>query len=152
MIDATLQDSIRRSGVVPVSGSVPSVGMEWMIVDNGMAICWDPIQRNGLWCTTWCGASLAVLKHICCQTHMLSNTVCCDCHRCRVPHSQLYIRAVYPFHIYDIYPFQGFIYLFYVSVSLISSCVLDPQFGIHYTSIYTCVMRPYDYTCVMLYI
>jgi hypothetical protein len=35
---AALQDSIRRSGVVPVSGSVPSVGMGWMIVDNGMAI------------------------------------------------------------------------------------------------------------------
>ena len=33
-----LQDSIRRSGVVPVSGSVPSVGMGWMIVLTGMAI------------------------------------------------------------------------------------------------------------------
>ena len=37
-LQPTLQDSIRRSGVVPVSGSVPSVGMGWMIVLTGMAI------------------------------------------------------------------------------------------------------------------
>ena len=33
-----LQDSNRRSGVVPVSGSVPSVGMGWVIPTIGMAI------------------------------------------------------------------------------------------------------------------
>jgi hypothetical protein len=40
MTVSALQDSIRRSGVVPVSGSVPSVGMGWMIVDNGMGPEW----------------------------------------------------------------------------------------------------------------
>jgi hypothetical protein len=33
-----LQDSNLRSGVVPGSGSVPSVGMGWVILDFGMAI------------------------------------------------------------------------------------------------------------------
>ena len=33
-----LQNSNRRSGVVPVSGSVPSVGMGWVIPTIGMAI------------------------------------------------------------------------------------------------------------------